>query len=98
MGSIDKIEFESRGARGCTNSDYNVAKTICCKSYVVEDDELNDVYFDPIDLEKVIDVTYSGNCPLCGNPVWDYCQVANWPQENTGWEWAQSSNQGRTTS
>jgi len=41
---------------GLDNSSYHIAITTWCRSYLVEDDELNDVYFDPEDLSKAIDI------------------------------------------
>ena len=93
MGTIDKKIIEKAGARGCDDSDYNIVKTTCCNSYLVEDDELNDVYFDPEDLNKVIDVAYSGECPLCGSSTWDYKQLTEWPKEKTKWQWAYHQSQ-----
>ncbi len=93
MGTIDKNIIEKAGARGCDNSDYNIVRTTCCNSYLVEDDELNEVYFDPEDLRKVIDVTYSGECPVCGSSSWDYKQLNEWPKEKTKWQWAYHENQ-----
>ncbi len=93
MSTIDNIVFEKAGARGCSNSGYNLVETTCCHSYMVEDDELNDVYFDPSNLGNVIEATYSGSCPICGANDWDYIQLNEWPREPTNWQWAYHSNQ-----
>ncbi len=46
MGTIDKNIFEISGARGCGISDYTLVLTSYCNSYLVKDDELQEVYFD----------------------------------------------------
>jgi hypothetical protein len=93
MGTIDKNIMEKAGARGCSNSDYNIVITTCCNAYLVEDDELNDVYYDPEDLKKVIDISYSGMCPICGSSSWSYQQLNEWPKEKSKWQWAYHQNQ-----
>ncbi|MCM0082215.1 hypothetical protein L4X63_11500 [Geomonas sp. Red32] len=92
MGTIDKHIFEQAGARGCSNSDYNLAITTCCKSYIVEDDELNDVYFDPKDVSKVLDLTSLEKCPICSKDDWDYNIFDEWPRDETPWSWAYHPN------
>lgn len=44
MGNIDKETFEQRGARGCSDSDYDLCKTSCCGAWCVADDELGDLH------------------------------------------------------
>lgn len=88
MSTIDKNIFEKSGARGCSNSDYNIVKTTCCNTYFVEDAELNDIYFNPATLKKVIDITYANSCPVCESHVWDYSQLVELPRERTDWQWA----------
>ncbi len=93
MGTIDKHILENSGARGCRNSDYNLVLTTCCNSYLVEDDELQDIYYDPEDLNKVIDITDQGNCPICDSEVWDYKELKEWPKEKTKWQWVYHTDQ-----
>mgnify|MGYP000223750898 CR=1 FL=1 len=88
MGTISKSATEKRGVKGCSNSEYNICKTSCCHSYVVSDDELHDVYFDPRDLSKRLKVWQQDSCPLCGAKEWDYPAVLEYKNENTGWQWA----------
>jgi len=66
---------------GLDNSSYHIAITTWCRSYLVEDDELNDVYFDPEDLSKAIDIVSRDICPIYGSNEWDYTQLIEWPKE-----------------
>ena len=88
MGTIDKYLVENAGARGCGDSDYNLAITTCCGTYVIEDDELHDVYFDPTNLSKVVGVEELERCPVCLKKEWDYTVFAEWPRKETPWMWA----------
>lgn len=93
MGTIDNHIFEKAGAKGCSDSDFNIVKTTCCNTYLVEDGELNEIYFDPADLRKSVDIIYLCGCPMCGSKLWNYYKFAEWPTEKTVWQWAYHQNQ-----
>ena len=93
MFTVDKYNFEKRGATGCSNSDYRVAVLTCCGRQVVEDDELSDLYFNPADLSKKVsllrtrDVTPDA-CPLCRSTDWDLVPLDNLGEVSEEWRWA----------
>ena len=88
MGTISNRALEESGAKGCSNSDYNICKTSCCNSYLVSDDELHDVYYDPKDLSKCLKVWQQDKCPICHAEEWTYLIDSGYQKENTGWQWA----------
>jgi hypothetical protein len=88
MGVIDKYQFESRGAVGCTNSDYSLQRTSCCQSYAAEDDELSDLYFDPADLSHRVSLLHSPRCPFCGAAQWELIEVQEFAEVPAAWRWA----------
>ena len=94
MSVIDKYEFESRGASGCSNSDYHLHRTTCCGRFCVEDDELSDLYLDPSDLSKHISLlrvptdTNPFPCPFCGGINWELVEVAELSAVPEPWRWA----------
>ena len=89
MGVIDRYRFEKRGGFGCSNSDYHLHRTTCCGGYVVEDDELLDLYFDPTDLSRRIDLWEPPKpCPLCGAVEWDFTEVEELADVPESWGWA----------
>jgi hypothetical protein len=95
MGVIDKWCFEARGGHGCSNSDYRLHKTTCCGSYAVEDDELLELYIDPADLNKRVDLGYSPRdgeppprCPFCGAEKWDLIEIDAPSDVPEAWRWA----------
>ncbi|MCA9236287.1 MAG: hypothetical protein KDA44_12510 [Planctomycetales bacterium] len=94
MNVLDKFKFEARGGCGCSNSDYRLQRTTCCRSFAVEDDELSDLYVDPNDLSKFVTLLYDPRseeppaCPFCGASEWDMVEIlddSDIPQE---WRWA----------
>lgn len=87
MPDIDKYRFESRGGRGCSNSDYGLRRTTCCGAYGVEDSELHDFYFDPADLTRVVPLYGTHPCPLCGIANWDFADVTGEANAQP-WSWA----------
>jgi hypothetical protein len=93
MGTIDKNIFEKAGAKGCSNSDYNLVFTSCCHSYLVEDEELHNIYYDPNDVSKVIDALNLKQCPICYSDKWDFSEVSEWPRSPNQWQWAYHTNQ-----
>jgi hypothetical protein len=95
MGNIDNYEFEKRGARGCSNSDYYLCRTTCCGAWCVEDTELSDLYTDGTDPSAVLSLLVVNPadilpCPFCRSETWDFRPVddpKNVPEE---WRWALS--------
>jgi hypothetical protein len=91
---IEKRQFESRGGHGCSNSDYDLLRTMCCGSYAVEDNELQDLYIDPADLTRWITLLYDPRaeapprCPFCGAVTWDTNEVTNLAEVPEAWRWA----------
>lgn len=92
MGTINSEILKSWGARGCSNSDYNLVETTCCNACLVEDWELNDLYKDPLDPSAVLSVWELAACPVCEAQEWDYAPLEEWPGRDTGWLWAQHSD------
>jgi hypothetical protein len=90
MGTIDKVRFERRGARGCSNSDYDICQTTCCDVWCVEDDELSDLYVDPADLSAVIGLYGEDvlRCPFCRSATWDLRRVVDLASVPEDWRWA----------
>ena len=90
MITLDKITFERRGGYGCSNSDYEIQETTCCKRPVVLDNELNDIYFDPQDLNKATRIWEHGDspCPLCGATKWNIQELPDYSQIPEEWKWA----------
>jgi hypothetical protein len=92
---LDKWKFEARGGNGCSNSDYRLKRTTCCGSYAVEDTELVQLYIDPTDLNKSMDLGYSPHhcespprCPFCGANDWDMVEVTSAAEVPEAWRWA----------
>ena len=88
MGIIDKTRFERRGGRGCSNSDYALRITPCCASHCVEDDELHDLYLDPLDLDRTHQLYVDAPCPFCGNVEWNLLDVSAVDLVPENWLWA----------
>lgn len=93
MSVIDKVRFETRGARGCSNSDYRLCQATCCGRYCVEDEELGDLYLDPADLGRTVSLLGAQGdlpppCPMCGAPEWDLTEVRELPDVPASWTWA----------
>ena len=88
MATIDDIIFKRAGAIGCAESDYNLAITSCCRKYLVKDGELDDLFFDPNDLSKVVRIDEQSRCPICAAAEWAYTVFSEWPRERTPWMWA----------
>lgn len=92
MGTIDDLTFKKAGAAGCSNSDFNLGITGCCRRHVVEDRELGDIYFDPKDLSRRVSLLDKPACPFCGAAEWAISLFAEWPKERTEWMWASHWN------
>jgi hypothetical protein len=95
MGTVDKVVFERRGGRGCSNSDYHVRQTSCCNAWCVEDSELGDLYIDGANLSAVISLLGMPSekapaCPLCGAQDWDLRAVEDIKHAPDTWRWALS--------
>ncbi len=88
MSLIEKYPFERRGARGCSNSDYHLVRTTCCNAFAVEDDELLDLYVDPQDLSRVVDLAKEERCPFCGAEHWNIEPVEDFALMPAEWRWA----------
>jgi hypothetical protein len=92
MGNIDNVTFERRGARGCSNSDYNLCRTTCCDSWGVEDNELSDLYLNGADTSKVISLLVAPGqhivCPYCGSERWALRPVTSDEAVPHEWRWA----------
>src|SRR5271163_2047379 len=92
MSLIEKHLFEKRGGCGCKESDYNLLRTTCCKTFIVEDDELLDYYFDPNDLKKTVHFSKGEPCPFCGNKNWSYEDIDDFSLMPESWRWAAPSD------
>lgn len=95
MGTIDKFAFEHAGARGCSNSDYKLCRTTCCRAWCAEDVELSDLYVDGRDTSKVVSLLMSvgdsSSCPFCGADPWDFKAVEDTSAVPQEWRWALSA-------
>lgn len=87
---IDKTVFEARGEYGCSNSDYNLVRTTCCGKFAVEDDELLQLYCDPEDLSKVVQLFDVQSCPLCQSSEWELKEVESQTDMPKEWAWAKA--------
>lgn len=88
MSLIDKFAFESRSRSGCSNSDYRLYRTGCCGGFGVEDDELMDFYFDPVDLSRRIFFERGVACPFCGAKEFELHQLEDFAEMPVEWRWA----------
>ena len=88
MRLIDKNTFESRSRSGCSNSDYQLCRTECCGRFGVQDDELLDFYFGPVDLTRHIFIGQETPCPFCGNRDWDFIETDDLSEMPVEWRWA----------
>ena len=92
MSLIDKWAFQSRGGCGISESDYNLLRTTCCKSFFVEDDELLDYYLDPNDLNKVAHLLKGSPCPFCGSKDFGFEDIVDFALMPEDWRWAAPSD------
>ena len=104
MSVIDKLRFEARGGRGCSNSHYLLQRTTCCGSLAVEDIETQDLYIDPSDLRKTMLLVYDPSadapplCPFCHAEDWDMREVQDPADAPTAWQWATTRGAAVTSS
>ena len=93
MSIVDKWTFEGRGGHGGSNSHYVLHRTTCCGSYAVEDTELQDLYTDPVDLDKSVTLLYdprsesAPQCPFCRAAEWNMVEVMD-GDVPPPWQWA----------
>lgn len=88
MSLIENYLFEKRGAAGCGNSDYHLARTKCCGAFGVEDHETMTFYFDSNDLSRHILSDSESVCPFCGAKAWGWQRIVDFDQMPQEWRWA----------
>ena len=88
MRLVDKVVFESRSGAGCSNSDYDLYRTECCRRFGVEDDELLQFYFDAADLSRAVFLERGTLCPLCGATDWRLELIEDPTLIPPEWNWA----------
>ena len=88
MGTIDNALLQKAGAAGCSDSDYNLARTGCCSQWIVKDSELGTLYLDPADLNVALDGLALDACPLCGISSLEVEVLDAWPRDPNPWQWA----------
>lgn len=88
MSLIDKLTFEGRGARGCTDSHYSFGMTTCCERVGVLDAELHDFYFNPETPSVSVSRLAESACPLCGASRWNLYPLERLEQIPEHWRWA----------
>jgi hypothetical protein len=88
MSLIDKHGFEMRSHAGCSNSDYQLCRTECCGRFGVEDDELLDFYFDPVDLSRHIFLERGAACPFCASKNFSFEEIEEITEMPAEWRWA----------
>jgi hypothetical protein len=89
---LDKTKFEKRGGFGCSNSGYGLRETTCCRKPVAGDVELDDIYFDPVDLSKAVVRVWEQNerpCALCGASDWNIKELEPPEEVPAEWSWAE---------
>lgn len=80
--------FESRGAHGCSNSDYTFALTTCCERVGVVDDELSDFYWSSDTPSSSLSLFDEPSCPFCGASTWSYHPIEDLEHVPEHWRWA----------
>jgi hypothetical protein len=88
MGLVDKLVFESRGAHGCSDSDYTFALTTCCERVGVVDDELGDFYWSSDTPSRSISLGDESACPFCGASGWSFHHIDELEHVPEPWRWA----------
>lgn len=88
MGLVDKFVFEDRGARGCSDSDYEFAITTCCERVGVVDEELGDFYWSSDTPSRSITILEGSNCPFCDASTWKYRHIEDLVHVPEHWRWA----------
>jgi hypothetical protein len=80
--------FESRGAHGCSNSDYAFALTTCCERVGVVDDELSDFYWSSDTPSSSLSLFDEPSCPFCSAPTWSFRRIDELEHVPEHWRWA----------
>lgn len=88
MGLVDKTVFEDRGARGCSDSDYDFAITTCCERVGVVDEELCEFYWSSDTPSRSITLLPGTDCPFCGASNWSYRKIDDLNHVPEHWRWA----------
>ncbi|HEY6556310.1 MAG TPA: hypothetical protein VI072_03515 [Polyangiaceae bacterium] len=88
MGLVDKFIFESRGAHGCSNSDYTFAMTSCCERVGVIDDELSEFYWSSETPSRSVSLLNGSSCPFCDASDWHLRHIDRPDHVPDHWRWA----------
>ena len=91
MGTLDNALLERWGARGCSNSHYELVRSSCCGAFFVEDRELCVLYWNSNSPSARLNTFELERCPACSTAQWDYETLPNQPVLSTPWAWAYRS-------
>ena len=75
MYVIDRNKFSNHSKYGCSQSDFALCITNCCKSFLVEDDELLDYYTNPENLGIIIHFEPNSICPFCSSVAFSFTRI-----------------------
>ena len=84
---IDKLKFESRSRKGCSNSHYIFMRTVCCGRIGIEDLELSEFYFDSGDPTISLNLFEELICPFCDSGSWDLVEIEPLKVSLKEWSW-----------
>jgi ketosteroid isomerase-like protein len=87
MSLVDKKTFESKGARGCPDSTYSFAMTMCCERVGVVDDELQEFYWSSDTPSRVVSLLGDSDCPFCGASRWPLQRIDELAHVPEHWRW-----------
>jgi dihydroxy-acid dehydratase len=88
MKTINQLEFEIWSSLGCSNSDYRLVETTCCRTLMFEDIELNDLFFNPRNSKDVLHVYDDFSiCPICKSEHWDFIDYEGNSQLPNNYQW-----------
>ena len=87
MIRLDPEKLVGKGVLDFGNSDFRLMKTTCCKQFIVYEDGVGHIYYDPNDFQKVCLCFQIDKCPMCSEKNWDYVDIEkeDIPQD---WYWA----------
>lgn len=88
MSLVDKHTFESRGARGSSDSTYAFAMTVCCERVGVVDDELSDFYWVSETPSAAVSLLADEPCPFCAASRWSLRRLETLEHVPEHWRWA----------
>ncbi len=91
MSLVDKLTFESRGARGCSDSNYAFGMTTCCERVGIVDHELDEFYWSSDTPSSSLSLLEGAACPFCGASRWDLHDIVHLDQVPEHWRWACTS-------